>query len=501
MMHPGVVLSETGGAPVVYLASMKTDPKVREMSIRPEVALLMHESPDGSEYSSWEIEMTGRARLVTDPTERARGLEATARTSAIVRSLAEANALGVLAVLRVDPTFIKHRRFAEIVQGKAPDLWDLRAQVALPTDGALLTQWWGLAQDIVRWPTLSASLASVAVGAAAALSSVGLTGTPVAFDQLTAVRIAAAAVGAVSLQAALNVRNDLDDDRSGADAANPTPMVGFTGGSRVLQRGLADRRTLVGWMMSLLIVATLCGGLLVALDRPAVVLWGMGGLLLGWLYTGRPVALARWGLGEVAVALAFGLGIVTGAAYSVAGVVSSLALASAFPVALTIGLVLYINSFQDAVGDTLVGKMTLVSRLTPRRARLGYPVFLLGLGLLFGGLILTQVLPLQAALVALTVPIWLVASRVVLRFWDAPQDLVPANALTAIGHVAGAALLSLALLWDRFADTTSWLPVVVLAVALAVIARYARHVWNLARAAKVAIQSLGGGSPSPTPAV
>ena len=63
--------SETA-RPIVYLASMKTDPKIREMTARPEVALLLHESPTGEERTSWEMEITGRAEVVRDATERER---------------------------------------------------------------------------------------------------------------------------------------------------------------------------------------------------------------------------------------------------------------------------------------------------------------------------------------------------------------------------------------------------------------------------------------------
>src|SRR3954463_9875659 len=88
MMHPGAWLPEDETArPLVYLASMKTDPKIREMSARPEVALLLHESPTGEEHTSWEMEITGRAEIVRDPVERERAREATMRTSSIVRYL------------------------------------------------------------------------------------------------------------------------------------------------------------------------------------------------------------------------------------------------------------------------------------------------------------------------------------------------------------------------------------------------------------------------------
>ena len=67
MMHPGAWLPDDETArPLVYLASMKTDPKIREMSARPEVALLMHESPTGEEHASWEMEVTGRAEVVRE---------------------------------------------------------------------------------------------------------------------------------------------------------------------------------------------------------------------------------------------------------------------------------------------------------------------------------------------------------------------------------------------------------------------------------------------------
>src|SRR5215211_7251968 len=53
MMHPGAFLPDDEQArPIIYLASMKNDPKVREMTTRPEVALLLHESPRSEEHTS-----------------------------------------------------------------------------------------------------------------------------------------------------------------------------------------------------------------------------------------------------------------------------------------------------------------------------------------------------------------------------------------------------------------------------------------------------------------
>src|SRR5574340_299944 len=102
MMHPGAWLPPDEAArPIVYLASMKSDPKVREMTARPEVALLLHESPTGEEHTSWEMEITGRAELVRDAAERERARQATMRTSSIVRHLDAAGQLDLLAFMRV----------------------------------------------------------------------------------------------------------------------------------------------------------------------------------------------------------------------------------------------------------------------------------------------------------------------------------------------------------------------------------------------------------------
>ena len=101
MMHPGAFLSDDpADRPIVYLASMKTDPKIREMTTRPEVALLLHESPTGEEATSWEMEVTGRADVVRDPAERERAKQATMRTSSIVTYLESVGQTDLLAFVR-----------------------------------------------------------------------------------------------------------------------------------------------------------------------------------------------------------------------------------------------------------------------------------------------------------------------------------------------------------------------------------------------------------------
>jgi len=141
MMHPGPFLPDANSGearPVIYLASMKTDPKIREMTTRPEVALLMHESPTGEEHTSWEMELTGRAEIVRSAEERERAKQATKRTSSIVAYLDSIGQTDLLAFVKVTPRFIKHRVFGEIVAGRAPSILDYSDSVAAERDGKLL---------------------------------------------------------------------------------------------------------------------------------------------------------------------------------------------------------------------------------------------------------------------------------------------------------------------------------------------------------------------------
>ncbi|HET6680128.1 MAG TPA: prenyltransferase, partial [Gemmatimonadaceae bacterium] len=288
MMHPGAWLpDDEADRPLVYLASMKSDPKVREMSARPEVALLLHESPTGEESTSWEMEVTGRAEIVRDPEERQRAMTATIRTSSIVRYLDSVGQTDLLAFIRVTPRFMKHRIFGEIVAGRPPSILEFaNAGAERPGDLTLLRRRLGVWKEGVRWASLTASAASVAVGVAAAFATTGVVHWGWAALTL---------VAAVSLQACTNIRNDLDDQLSGADDSNRTPILGLTGGSRVMQRGLATRADMVVAMVVFGLLSTAIGFWMAFSGRPGVLLFGLVGLAIGLIYTGTPLKLANRG--------------------------------------------------------------------------------------------------------------------------------------------------------------------------------------------------------------
>ena len=475
MMHPGAWLPEDETArPLIYLASMKTDPKIREMSARPEVALLLHESPTGEEHASWEMEVTGRAEIVRDPAERERAKAATMRTSSIVQYLESVGQSDVLAFVRVTPRFMKHRVFGEIVAGRPPSILEFASPATdQPGDGALLRGRLGVWKEIVRWPTLTASAASVAVGVAASFVYAGAVQWGTALLTLLA---------AVLLQACTNIRNDLDDQLTGADDRNRTPILGFTGGSRVLQRGLATRAELLVAMLGFGVLSAAIGGYFALAGRPGVILFGLAGLFVGFVYTGPPFRLANRGLGELAVALAFGVGVVTGTAYVQTGTVPAIALAASLPVSVLVALILFINGFQDAASDDEVHKRTAVVRLGLARASRFYVVIPATAAVLLVGFIVAGTLPPLALLGLAGFPLFVKASAIAREKFDQPMELVPANAYTAVGHLASSLALAVGLAWTGLGGGLNPTALGVVAVGVALILYYNRSIGRLAQA-------------------
>ena len=474
MMHPGAWLpDDETGRPIVYLASMKTDPKIREMTTRPEVALLLHESPTGEEYTSWEMEVTGRAEVVRDAAERERAKVATMRTSSIVQYLDSVGQTDLLAFVRVTPRFMKHRVFGEIVAGRPPSILDFGGADGRARDGDLLRRQLGVWKETVRWPTLTVSAASVAVGVAAAFYVSGTVQWGWAILTL---------IAAVCLQACTNIRNDLDDQLTGADDRNRTFVQGFTGGSRVLQRGLATRPQLLLAMLAFGVLSAAIGVYFALAGRGAVLLFGAAGLLIGFVYTGTSVKLANRGLGEFAVALAFGVGIVCGSAYVQLGTVPAIALASSVPISVLVALILFINGFQDAASDDEAFKRTAVVRLGLARASRAYPVIAGAAGLALVAFVVAGVLPPLALLGLAGFPLFVRAARVARHSFENPVELVPANAFTVVGHLACALALAIGLAWAGLGGGLNVAILGVAALGVLLIFYYNRSIGRLASA-------------------
>ena len=254
---------------------------------------------------------------------------------------------------------------------------------------------------ILRWVLatrpkfLTASVLPVGVGTAwGARQSDTFDGTVFALALLATVLVHAAA----------NVFNDVGDALSGADAGNTERIFPYTGGSRFIQNGIMSTREMLALSAVLLVAAVVLGSLLTALKGPVVVWLGMLGIALGLCYSLPLVQISGRGIGEAAVAVAFGVLPVTGAAWLQNGSSGSVVAWLSLPVGLWVAAILLINEIPDRGADAAAGKRTLVVRLGQRRARALYATLHAGaavsviLGALLGAVpIIVSVGPLVLA--------------------------------------------------------------------------------------------------------
>jgi len=213
-----------------------------------------------------------------------------------------------------------------------------------------------------RLPFLTATVVPILLGVAVAAKEGFFD---IGFAVLTLLAGAAIHIG-------LNVANDVFDTLSGADDANYNPTQ-FSGGSRVIQRGLLSLRQMAA--ISATAYAVGAGlGLYLVIERESVELLAIGviGVLISVFYTAPPLRLVHRGLGELTTAVGFGPVMVLGAYVVQAQKLSAEALIASVPVAIMIALVLYVNEIPDRRSDAAVGKRTLPTRLSEEAVTVGF---------------------------------------------------------------------------------------------------------------------------------
>lgn len=287
-----------------------------------------------------------------------------------------------------------------------------------------------------RPPFLLASLVPVLIGLATAHAS------RVTLDISLALLTM---LGAVLIHAGVNVLNDYYDALNGTDDQNQERLFPFTGGSRFIQNGVLTKRETALFGFALLGCGALLGLWLLLHSGSGLVAIGLLGLFIGWAYSAPPFALNSRGLGEVSIALGFGLLIINGADYVQRHDFAALPLLASLPYALLATALLYINQFPDRMADAAAGKRHWVVRLDVERARWGY---LLLVGTAYATLLLLVLihrLPLWSLLGLLPLPLSVQASRTLLRHAQKVSMLVPAIVQTIAALLLHGVLLALGL--------------------------------------------------------
>lgn len=299
---------------------------------------------------------------------------------------------------------------------------------------------WALLLQELRAPFFSASIMPVLVGSACAYYRTGQWHWPLFWWTL---------LGVVCIHAGANVANDYFDHLNGNDAANGDFVRPFTGGSRMIQNNLLTPRAVLSLSLACFAAGGAVGLYLFLRIGPPVLWLGLIGIAGGFFYTAPPIKLAARGIGEPVIALLFGVLPTSGAYYIQTRQFSYDVLILSLSVATLILMVLFINQFQDYRADAAVGKRTWVVRLGRRRAAQFYAV-----------LMCFWPLPILVVVGAFHYPIWLLLALApgliavwtvprILRYYDQPRELAPANALTIVLHASVGIVMTLVLIGSR----------------------------------------------------
>ncbi len=248
-----------------------------------------------------------------------------------------------------------------------------------------------------------------------------------------------AIVNVALIHSGANVLNDYYDGLSGNDARNTARVFPFSGGSRFIQNSVLTLEETRNLGFGLLLAGGLLGLVVVWLVGPLLLAIGLAGGVIALTYSAPPCLACR-GLGDVAIAVTFGLLPVIGTSLILTGGISEAAWWTGAIVACYVAAILWANSIPDIDADRASGKLTLPVRLGPRLASAALPLwFATGFVLL-----LLSPLPLLAWLMLLAAVPAALASRAVLA-----GRMLPALPLTIVTHASACALLALGLFLAR----------------------------------------------------
>lgn len=271
-----------------------------------------------------------------------------------------------------------------------------------------------------------ASVASMLVGAGAAAWQ-----GPIAWGWLVL-----CVVGIFCVEAAKNASGEIFDWDSGADqGVKEDERSPFSGGKRVIVDGLLSRAETAIVAAGFYAVAVAVGLAVVMLRESSVFWLGVFGVALAFFYHAPPFRLAYRGLGEIAVATAYGPVIATGMYLVQRQQIDADIVIASLPLGLAIGAFLWINEFPDARADAAAGKRTLVVRLgRPRAAR----AFIGITAAAYLGVILLPLvadLPRSLWLGLIGLPHGMAAAHRLYRHPEATRHIIPAQAWTLLSFV------------------------------------------------------------------
>ncbi len=292
-----------------------------------------------------------------------------------------------------------------------------------------------------RAPFFTASIAPVLLGTSVAWYQTGIFHGNI---------FCLALIGVIFAHAGTNMLNDYFDHISSNDELNKYYNA-FSGGSRIIQNGIfSPQKVLVSSATAFLLVIVI-GLYLNSIIKGNTLLWiGFIGIFLGITYSASPFKLSYRGIGEIAVALGFGVVVTLGSYFIQTQQLSWLPVIASIPTAILVGLILIINEFQDSEADGLAGKKTVVVRIKDKRkAILIYQILLVFAFVWIIVFVIIRLFPVWTLLTILLLPwlIWIIKTSS--YKYNEIYKLLPVNASTIGIHFIGTLLLTVGFLLGR----------------------------------------------------
>lgn len=164
------------------------------------------------------------------------------------------------------------------------------------------------------------------------------------------------------LQIATNLFNEYYDFKRGLDTAD---SVGIGGG--IVRHGLKPQNVLTVAFM-LYAVAAVIGVYIFIETSWWLLIIGVAGMAVGYLYTGGPLPIAYTPFGELFSGIFMGTAFILIATFIQTGTISTLSILISIPMGVLVGLINMSNNIRDIEEDTVGGRKTLPILLGRERA-------------------------------------------------------------------------------------------------------------------------------------
>ena len=293
----------------------------------------------------------------------------------------------------------------------------------------------------MRLPFITATIIPVIFGATFAFYETGNFNWVTFFISL---------IGVVMLHLGSNVSNDYYDHLSMNDDVNKHHSM-FNGGSRVIQDNIFTKKQMKILSRTLYMIGVSAGLILtIYLNNIYILILGAIGLLLGVFYTKPPLKLGYRTLGEVSIALAFGVLVVLGSYIVQTGEISWSATFVSLPLSILVVQIILLNEFPDHDADKKVGKKTLIVAIGKQKSILIFHILLVLAYTIIPILVINGILGIYSLSVFMTMPL---ATKIFFhtkKNYSKTKELLPANAMTINLHVLFGVLMIISELLRSF---------------------------------------------------